>query len=128
MKSNRMVRMAGIAFILGLVFSFQTTGLGEKEWAILAGFAILGFCAGAVQAQAILKARQGAMSKALRNVLVVLSFAVLFAIKGIVATSIVSHLQNTGDSLLVQIFFSIFGLFLARGLILGNSARKPSAV
>jgi hypothetical protein len=123
-----MVRIAGVSLLLGIVFSFQATGLGAREWAILVGFAVLGFCAGAVQAQAIAKARRGAMSKTMRNVLVILSFAVLFAIKGIVTSSVVSHLQNSGDTLLVQIFFSIFGLFLARGLLLKNTDQKPSAV
>lgn len=127
MRGNRTIRIAMISLMLGIVFSFKSAGLGAKEWTLLVLFALLGFCVGTVQAHAIAKARQGAISGAARNLRVVLSLAVLIALKIVIAASIVSHLQNSGTSLLIQICFSLFGLFLARGLMLPGSGAKSTA-
>lgn len=125
--TNRMTRIALISLIIGIVFSVRSAGLGAPEWTLLVFFAVLGFGAGSVQAYAIAKARQGAISPAARNLRVILSLAVLIALKIVIAASIVTHLQNTGTSLLIQICFSLFGLFLARGLMQPRSGAKSSA-
>lgn len=125
--ANRTIRIAVISLIIGIVFSFRVAELGAPEWSLLGFFAVLGFCAGTVQAVAIAKAREGAISPAARNLRVVLSLAVLVALKIVIAASIITHLQNTGTSLLIQICFSLFGLFLARGLMQPRSSTKSSA-
>ncbi|WP_274654357.1 hypothetical protein [Paenibacillus humicola] len=123
---NRMMRIALVSLIVGIVFSYRVQGMGPADWSILALFVLFGFVAGAVQAFAIVKARQGRMSKMRRNVIVILSFVVLVALKGILAASVASHLANSGDSSYVQIFFSIFGIFFARGAVTAAIDKAPA--
>lgn len=121
---NRMTRISMIMLAVGLILSSKTHGLSTIDWTVLASFSILGFCVGAVQAQAIAKARRGIMNKWTRTVVVIISFTVLLGLKVLIAISGMSHLPNTGTSLLIQICFSIFGLFLGRGLVLGYHSQN----
>lgn len=125
MKMNRMVRFAAIMLIAGIYFSTKVVGLGWKEWTILACFVVLGLAAGAWQAMAVVGAKQGRLSTGKMIAYILLSFVVLIALKVVISGSIPSQLSNSGDSLYVQIFFSIFGLFMARGLVTAVLEKKP---
>ena len=125
---NRMTRIAGIALIVGLFLSFKTQGLTSNDWIVLASFSLLGFFSGTVQATAIARVRQGTLSAGARMTVVILSVAALMGLKVLIEMSGVSHLPNTGTSLLIQCCFSIFGLFLGRGLVLGYHKQNAKSV
>jgi hypothetical protein len=115
---ERMTRIAVVALIVGVSLASNLKGLRLMDWALLVSFAALSFCAGAMQGRAIANFRAGLIDSEVRNVVVAASFGVIVALKTLLAISHVSNLQNSGTSLLVQICFAIFGLFLGRGILL----------
>jgi hypothetical protein len=125
MKMNKIVRFAAVMLIAGIYFSTKVVGLGWKEWTILASFVVLGLVAGTWQAMAIVGAKNGRLSTGKMTTYILLSFVVLVALKVMISGSISSHLSNSGASLYVQIFFSIFGLFMARGVVTALLDKKP---
>jgi hypothetical protein len=117
MRTSKMVRFAAVMLVAGIYFATKVPGFGLKEWTILAIFVILGLAAGAWQAMAIVGKKQGRLSYGKMIAYILLSLVVLVVLKIVISGIIPSHLSNSGDSLYVQIFFSIFGLFMARGLV-----------
>lgn len=75
MKLNGTLLFAAIVFVLGVIQAIGVDELGTREWLLVATGTLLGFGAGAWQAKAISLARKGLVSKRLRTLQVILSFA-----------------------------------------------------
>ncbi|SFJ76148.1 hypothetical protein SAMN02799624_05827 [Paenibacillus sp. UNC496MF] len=115
---DRLIRIAIVALIVGVALGSNLKGLRLMDWMLLASFAVLSFCAGVMQGRAIANFYAGLITAEVRTAVIAASFGVIVALKTLIAMSHVSNLQNSGTSLLVQICFSIFGLFLGRGILL----------
>ena len=118
-----------LSFLLpgaGIALSTRLDHLGVTEWSLLLGFLLLGLCVGIFHGIAIARHRQGKIGKRALKWRVILSLFAMFVIKGMVTGSIPSHLEShVGLSLLVQILFSISGLFFGR---LSVSVRMDKSV
>ncbi|WP_158289599.1 hypothetical protein [Paenibacillus flagellatus] len=115
-KLNGTLLIAALVFVLGVVQAFGVDGLGTREWLLVAAGTLLGFGAGAWQAKAVSLARKGRISRRLRTLQVISSFAALFALKALIASLIPSQLNQGGPAVFLQVFFTVFGLLLARGV------------
>jgi uncharacterized membrane protein SirB2 len=104
-----------ILLLSGIALSTVLHNLGETEWALLFAFILLGLVVGIYHGIANVRYKQGKISGKIRKLRVILSLFALFVIKGMLTGSIPSHLESRiGMSLIVQILFSIAGLFIGR--------------
>jgi hypothetical protein len=107
-----------LSFLLlgaGVALSTRLHHLGVTEWSLLLVFLLLGLCVGVFHGIAIVRHSQGKISRKARKLQVFLSLFTMFVIKGVLTGSIPSHLEShVGLSLIVQILFSISGLFFGR--------------
>lgn len=121
-----------LSFLLlgaGIALSTGLHHLGVAEWSLLLVFVLLGLCVGIYHGIAIVRHRQGKISRKALKLRMILSLFTMFVIKGMLTGSIPTHLEShVGLSLIVQILFSISGLFFGRLAVsvwIDKSVPKP---